>query len=317
MGECAIHNDRVDEVFVVGQVCLADSDRDVLGAHLASALFGEVNLVKHDLALDVGRENAVDVAADGDVCREVTGKVLVSNGIVQVGLDASECKAVQVQVNIEVVGGHVGIDFHIQVAAVCEFETHIDARCVVFEVDGRNVNREILEVELGTDFGVLVNNVAFFKNNVPQAELDREAGCDFCGALARAILDLFFFWMLGVVDAVFLREKFQDVGEVKAFAVLRCANVKSLHVDVANVQRSRDELERVDVHAELVEGDKFRFVVCFQDGERIDVKNVGERVQADILDGDASTDHLLGMLFDVAAGDFRSNEECCKVKDDE
>ena len=223
----------------------------------------------------------------------------------------------QVQVNIEVVGGHVGIDFHIQVAAVCEFEAHIDARCVVFEVDGRNVNREILEVELGADFGVLVNNVAFFKNNVPQAELDWEAGCNFCCALACAILSLLFFGVFCVVNAVFLGEEFENVAEVESFAVLRGANVKRFHVNVANVQCSRDELERVDVHAELVEGDKFRFVVCFQDGERIDVKNVGERVQADILDGDASTDHFLGMFFDVAAGDFWPNEECCKVEDDE
>ena len=258
-----------------------------------------------------------DVSADGNVGREKSRKVLVCDGVVQVGLDAGECKTVQVQVDVEIVCGHVSIDFHVQVAAVCKLETDINTGGVIFKVNCRNVDREILDVELGTNFGILINNIAFFKNDVPQAKLDREAGCDFCGALARAILDLLFFWMLGVVDAVFLREKFQDVGEVKAFAVLRCANVKSLHVDVANVQRSRDELERVDVHAELVECDKFCLVVGFQDGKRIDIENVGERVQADVLDGDASTDHLLGVFFDVAAGNLWPNEECHKVDDDE
>ena len=95
------------------------------------------------------------------------------------------------------------------------------------------------------------------------------------------------------------------------------ANVERLHVDVANVKRSRDELERVDVHAELVEGDKFRLVIRFQDGERIDIENVGERVQANVLDGDAATDHLLGVLFDVATGNLWPNKECCEVEYDE
>ena len=46
MSKCAIDNHRIDEVFVVGQVSLANSDGNVVGSHLASALFGEVDLVE-------------------------------------------------------------------------------------------------------------------------------------------------------------------------------------------------------------------------------------------------------------------------------
>ena len=114
----------------------------------------------------------------------------------------------QVQVNVEIVRGHVGIDLHVQVTAVCKLEADIDTGSVVFEVDCRDVNREILDVELGTDLGVLVNDIALFKDDVSEAELDREACCNFCGALAFVILSLLFFGVLGIVDAVFLCEEF-------------------------------------------------------------------------------------------------------------
>ena len=93
MGKCAIHDDGVDEEFVIYDVCLVDADRDVFCAELASADFGEVNLVKRNLALDVRGEDAVDVSADSDVGGEVTGEVLVVDGIVQVRLDAAILKS--------------------------------------------------------------------------------------------------------------------------------------------------------------------------------------------------------------------------------
>ena len=82
--------------------------------------------------------------------------------------------------------------------------------------------------------------------------------------------------------------------------MLRDADVERLHVDVADVQRSREEFQRVDVHAELVERDEACLVVRFHDGKRIDVQDIGEWIQADVLDGDASANHFLGVLFDVA-----------------
>ena len=139
MGKCAIHDDGVEEEFVIYDVCLIDADRDVFCAELASADFGEVNLVKRNLALDVRGEDAVDVSADSDVGGEVTGEVLVVDGIVQVRLDAAEGKTVQVQENIEVVCCHVGVDLDAEVTAVCELEAHVDTGRVVFEVNGGDV----------------------------------------------------------------------------------------------------------------------------------------------------------------------------------
>ncbi len=99
--------------------------------------------------------------------------------------------------------------------------------------------------------------------------------------------------------------------------MLRGANIEGLHVDVADVKRSREELERVDVHAELVERDKAGLVVRFHDRERIYVQDVGERVQADVLDGDASANHFLGVLFDVATGNLGRYEKCDEVEEDQ
>ena len=317
MGKCAIDNDGIDEEFVIGQVGLANADGDVFGTELASAFFGEVHLVKLDLALDVRRKDAVQVAADGDVCREETGEVLIADVVVQVGLDAGECKAVQVQVNVEIVSRHVGIDLHVQVAAVCKLEAHIHAGCVIFEINSRNVDGKVLEVELGTHLGILINNVAFLKDDVTEAELDREPGCDFCSALACTVLDLLFVRMLGVIEAVFCSEVLQNAGEVESLTMLLDAHVKRLHVDVANVERPRKELHRVDVDAELLECDKGRLVVRFHDRERVYVQDVGERVQADVLDGDASANHFLGVLFDVATGNLGRYEKCDEVEEDQ
>ena len=212
---------------------------------------------------------------------------------------------------------YVAIDFYAQVSTVCELEACIDAGGVIFEIDCRDVDREIFEVELGANLGVLVNDVAFFKDDIAQAEFDREAGCDFGGAFAFAILHFLFFGVFGVVDAVFLGEKIQNVAEVESCAVLRGAHIERFHVDIANVQRSRDKLQRIDVHAELVECDKFCLVVGFHDCQSIDIQNIGERVQADVLDSDASTNHLFGMFFDVAAGNLGCHEERYEVEYDE
>ena len=106
--------------------------------------------------------------------------------------------------------------------------------------------------------------------------------------------------MFGVIEAVFCGEVLQNAGEVESLTMLLDAHVKRLHVDVANVERPRKELHRVDVDAELLECDKGRLVVRFHDRERVYVQDVGERVQADVLDGDASANHFLGVLFDVA-----------------
>ena len=207
VGEGTIYDDGVDEVFVVDEVCLVDSDGDVFCAHLASADFGEVNLVERDLALDIGGEDAVDVTADGDLSREVTRKILVVDGIVQVRLDAGECKSIQVQEDVEVVGGHVGIDLHVQVTAVCKLEAHVDAGRVVFEINGRDIDGKVLEVELGADFCILVDDIALVKYDVSQAELDGEPGGDFGSALAAVRFNLLFFGVLGVIDAVLLGEE--------------------------------------------------------------------------------------------------------------
>ena len=63
-------------------------------------------------------------------------------------------------------------------------------------------------MELGADFGVLVNDVAFFKNDVPEAKPDREAGCDFGCALV--LLCFLFFGVLGIINTVFLGEVVQN-----------------------------------------------------------------------------------------------------------
>ena len=85
------------------------------------------------------------------------------------------------------------------------------------------------------------------------------------------------------------------------------ADVECLHVDIADVQRRRQELERVDVYAELVETDKSRLVVGFHDGERVDVQFVSERIEEYILDGDGPANHFFGVVLDVAAGYLWAN----------
>ena len=110
---------------------------------------------------------------------------------------------------------------------------------------------------------------------------------------------------------------FEDAGEVEAFTVLRDARVKPFQVYFANLGRARKELERVDVHAELFECDKGRLVVVFHNGKRIDVQDVGERVEADVLDGDASADHFFGMIFDIAAGYLGSGKKDDEVEKDQ
>ena len=95
------------------------------------------------------------------------------------------------------------------------------------------------------------------------------------------------------------------------------ADVERFHVDVADVQRSCQELERVDVDAELVEPDKTCLVVCFHDGKRVDVHFVSERIEENILDGDGSTNHFLGVVFDVAAGYLGGHKECDEIEEDQ
>ena len=90
-------------------------------------------------------------------------------------------------------------------------------------------------MEFRTDFCVLINNVALFKDDIAEAQLDGEAGCDFGCALVAVVLGLFLFGVLGIVDAVLPCEVLQDVCEIESFAVLLDADVKRLHVDIANV----------------------------------------------------------------------------------
>ena len=172
-------------------------------------------------------------------------------------------------------------------------------------------------MEFGTDFCVLVNDIAFFENDVAETYLDRESCSNFGGCLCRVVFGLFLIWVFCVVETVFCVEVLLDVGKVEPFPVLIDADIEGLHVDVANVQRSCKEFERVDVDAELVEPYKPRLVVCLHDGERIDVENVGERIQADVLDGDASTNHFLGVVLDVATGYLWGHEEDDKVEEDQ
>ena len=235
MRECGVHDDGINEVFVVGQVCLADADGYVFGAELVAAVFGEVDIIERNFTLDIRREDAVDVSADGEVCRKVSCEILVVDEVVEVRLDAGQCEAVQIQVDVEIVCCHVGIDLHGKVAAVSKSQADIDASCVVFQVYCRDVDREILDVEFGTDFCVLINNVALFKDDIAEAQLDGEAGCDFGCALVAVVLGLFLFGVLGIVDAVLPCEVLQDVCEIEPFAVLLDADVKRLHVDIANV----------------------------------------------------------------------------------
>ena len=97
-------------------------------------------------------------------------------------------------------------------------------------------------MELGADLCVLIYNIAFVKYDVAEAELDGEACRNFCSALAAVRFDFLFFGVLGVVEAILLGKEIQNVAKVEALAMLFDSNVKRLHVDVADVERSREEL---------------------------------------------------------------------------
>ena len=92
-------------------------------------------------------------------------------------------------------------------------------------------------MELGTDFCVLVNDIAFFEDDVAETYLDWKSCCDFGSGLCRVVFRLFLIRMFGVVEAVFRVEVFLDVGEVEPFPMLVDTDIERFHVYVANVQR--------------------------------------------------------------------------------
>ena len=63
----SIYNCRINDVFIIGEVCFVDADLDVLCADLFAAEFGEGEVIDGNGSLDVRGEYAIDVPCDGNV----------------------------------------------------------------------------------------------------------------------------------------------------------------------------------------------------------------------------------------------------------
>ena len=105
----------------------------------------------------------VDIACDIQVHTERAFEILVVDKILEVGLCDGERKLVEGHVHAEVLRLHVELHFHAEVTAVGEFEVHADVGVLVAEVHGGNSDGEVLDVDLGADLHVFVNDVALFR----------------------------------------------------------------------------------------------------------------------------------------------------------
>ena len=61
----------------------------------------------------------------------------------------------------------------------------------------------------------------------------------------------------------------------------------------------REKPHRVDVHAELVEGDKACFTVLLEYGQAVDFELERKRVERNVLDGDLAPYEFFGVCHDI------------------
>ena len=118
----------------------------------------------------------VDVARDIQVCAEQTFEVLVVDKVLQVRLCHGKGEFVERHVYTEILRLHVELNMDSQVAAVCELEIDADVGVLIAEVDSRDGDREVLQVDLGTDFQVFIDDVAFFERDVFDGDAESVEG---------------------------------------------------------------------------------------------------------------------------------------------
>ena len=164
-------------------------------------------------------------------------------------------------------------------------------------------------MDFGTDLLVFVDDVAVLEHDVLDGNVDGEAfgdlgRVDHAGVGFRGIL------CDGIgCRRISLGDEIQDVAEVELVALLRHVDIESLHVDFAHGGGLRDDLERVDIDAELLERDERCCSVLFHEGELVDIHGERHRVQAHAFDGDLSTDEFFGMGDDVVLDESRGELE--------
>ena len=118
----------------------------------------------------------VDVARDIEVCAEQTFEVLVVDKVLQVRLCHGKGEFVECHVHAEILRLHVELNMDSQVAAVCELEIDADVGVLIAEVDSRDGDREVLQVNLGADLQVFVDDVAFFERDVFDGDAESVEG---------------------------------------------------------------------------------------------------------------------------------------------
>mgnify|MGYP003316345798 CR=1 FL=1 len=141
-----------------------------------AACFGELDFVDGGGSADVRRKDVVDIARDVQVCAEQAFEILVVDEVLQVGFGDGECELVERHIHAEILRLHVELDMDSQVAAICELEVDSDVGVLVAEVDGRNGDRKVLQMNLGADFQVFVDDVTLFERDIFDGDAESVQG---------------------------------------------------------------------------------------------------------------------------------------------
>ena len=180
MRKSPVDHDGIHMEVVLVDVCACDAYAYMVHAERFSARFGELDAVYRNGSLDIRGENIVQVARKVHVDRERTLEILVVDKVVQIGLSAGEREILERNIQVEIVSCRVRFHFHVQVSAVGELEAESYIGLLVAQVNGGNIEREILQMDFRTDFRILIDDVALLEHDIFDRDVEGEAFCDFC-----------------------------------------------------------------------------------------------------------------------------------------
>ena len=188
---------------------------------------------------------------------------------------------------------------------------HADVGVLVAKVDGRNGDREVLNVNLRTDFLVFVNDVALFERDV----FNRDAKANhFVRVKVQGLsgvggggVDLGFFG--GCVGGAVGCELVEDVAKVELVSLLGDARVQAFQVDFAHADFFGDESRGVNVNAEFFKGHKGGGAIGFVNREVVDGDGERERAEVHVFDFHFATDDFFGVGDHVVLGDAGADFE--------
>ena len=304
MGKGAVYHYGIDAEFELVQVGFSNAHAYMVCSDGLVVGLGDNHAIYADNALDVGRQNAVQVALDVHVYANLAVKIFDVHKVVQVGFACSQSEVLEAHVHVEVVGSRIDGDLHIQIATGGELEAYAYVGLLVAQVDGGNSHAKVLDVDLGTHFGVFVDDVAVLESDVLYGYAHGQPFSDFSrvdhgGRIGGGGVDRL--GGAGIHGCDFV----QDIAEVETVPALYHMHIEPLQVDFAYAYGSRNNPGGVQVDAELLEGHEGRGAVTLQEGEIVYVDGPGQGAKAHVFDGDLPADIFLGVGDDVVLHEFR------------